>query len=287
MLIFFESGRLGNQLFQYAALRTIAKKSEPIVLISFNDLNSCFDGINAWIISQSLTKLRYKLCLYLRKLLKAGAKYRIIRVIRENKDYPGIIEIPGFFNNLALVETSYFQGESFFNLELVESLTLKPNLAEHARSILSSIPHNRVPIFVHIRRGDYLSWPSEQYPAVLPLSYYHFCMEEMQKCYSTPFWVFTSDDSDYIIKYFGGIENAYFSRGSANEDFALMCSCKGGVLSASSFSWWAAFFAYRTSSNGLFLAPKYWAGYPRLVWYPKFIESSFLRYVDVFSLQLQ
>ena len=48
MIISKGSGRLGNQLFQYAALRTLCEQNEKLVLLlGFDDLQKAFDGINA------------------------------------------------------------------------------------------------------------------------------------------------------------------------------------------------------------------------------------------------
>ena len=65
------------------------------------------------------------------------------------------------------------------------------------------------------------------------------------------------------------------------EDFVLMTQCKGGILSASSFSWWGAYLAKQKYSGTFFLAPKYWAGHRQKRWYPESMKSSFLDYVEI------
>lgn len=177
----------------------------------------------------------------------------------------------------------YFQGESFFDPKVITSLTLKPELLAYAQKILNDeVPDGKIPIFVHIRRGDYVSWPSKEHPAILPASYYRKCLKIVQAKIPNSFFIFTSDDPFYIKDVFGDLENSsYISQGSSYEDFALMTQCQGGILSASSFAWWAAYLARFHNGDGIFLAPKHWCGHRLGYWYPVFIKSSFLNYVEV------
>ena len=46
MIICFRNGRLGNQIFQYAFLKNIAKKKERIVLVGFSELKLNFETKN-------------------------------------------------------------------------------------------------------------------------------------------------------------------------------------------------------------------------------------------------
>jgi hypothetical protein len=46
MIIFFADGRLGNQIFQYAFLNTIAKENELIVSTDMKQLSNTFDFVN-------------------------------------------------------------------------------------------------------------------------------------------------------------------------------------------------------------------------------------------------
>lgn len=280
MLIFEESGRLGNQLFQYAALKTICQQNEKLILLGFEALQSAFNGVEAKIInSYSLKRERsfyYRLYSYADLL----SERKIFARIKESKILPKLDWGSSWLNQIKFIEKSYFQSQLFFQPQIVKTLSLKPELLAAAKQQLSLLAQKRTPVFVHIRRGDYLIWPDRANPAILPASYYHRSIEIIQSKVFQPFFIFTSDDPFYVKDVFSNLENAYVSQGSALEDFALMTQCKGGILSASSFSWWAAYFAEQAKSD-LFLAPKYWAGHRRKTWYPVFIESDFLTYIDV------
>jgi len=280
-LIFKESGRLGNQLFQYAALKTFCKSDQRLILYGFDSLQSAFDGIDAIVVNSNTSRLErsfYKIIYrYADKLSKKGFFHRL----KESKVEPKFILGSGLASHLTFVEESYCQSEVFFDKKVITSLKLKPDLLNKAQGTLASLPEGKVPIFVHIRRGDYLVWPSRDSPAVLPASYYWNCMNKVIFEIPEAFWIFVSDDFYYVKDVFGNVENSYISRGSIFEDFTLMTQCLGGILSASSFAWWAAYFARTKQPDSFFLAPCYWSGHRKRSWYPAFIKTSSLQYIDV------
>ncbi len=283
MLIFQESGRLGNQIFQYAALRSLCRDNETLLLLGFNELASVFDKINAKIINAHSPKLERGLYSRIYRCLDYVSYRGIIsRVSEKDKlNKYELIQTRGIFDSIKFVEQSFFQTETLPCQNSISSLLFKDSLLDRTKYTLESISPLNAKIFIHIRRGDYLSWPNKDNPAVLPASYYKKCMDIICSKVDNPFFIFTSDDPFYVADVFGDLENSYISRKSNIEDFTLMSQCQGGILSASSFSWWAAYFARLRYPNGIFLAPKYWAGYPVKSWFPANIESSFLSYVDI------
>ena len=228
---------------------------------------------------------RYERTLYYRgysRLDWLSHKGLITRISEQYKlDKYELIQKKGIFNSIRFVEKAYFQKESLFSREIVKNLVFKDGILGDSKYLLDTISPSNIKIFVHIRRGDYLFWPSKNNPALLPASYYKKCIDIICSKISDPFFIFTSDDPFYVEDIFSDLKNSYISRKSSIEDFALMSYCHGGILSASSFSWWAAYFAYLNYPNGIFLAPKYWGGHPVKSWYPPNIESNFLSYIDV------
>ena len=154
MFLFKESGRLGNQLFQYAALKTLSKSDQRLILYGFEDLQSAFDGIDAIFVNSRTTRLKRaiynRLYLYAEKYLRENIFDRLI----ESKVEPKGILSPGLTDRLTFVEKSFFQSETFFDQKVIASLRLKPELLDKAQDTLGSVPEGKVPIFVHIRRGD-------------------------------------------------------------------------------------------------------------------------------------
>ena len=281
MLIFQEAGRLGNQLFQYAALRSICNESEALILLGFEQLDSLFDGIKAIIINNKTYKYKkafyYRLYRYLDYLSQKGFLSRISE--KDQLETYEIIYKKGFCNSIKFVEQSYFQNESLISQDVIASLSFKHILVDKVKHLLDAMPSS-TKIFVHIRRGDHISWPNKDSPAILSASYYRKCMDLIKSIISDPFFIIISDDPFYAVDVFGNLDTLYISRGSAFEDFTLMSYCQGGILSASSFSWWGAYFSHLKFPKGVFLAPKYWAGHSVSLWFPPNIKTSFFTYVD-------
>lgn len=283
MILFREYGRLGNQIFQYAALRTLCKDNEKLILLGFEDFQSVFSGVNARLVNRNSPRFEKSLYYRFYNRLDILSRAHIIARIKEY-DMPGeqpeIIYSSALFDGIKFVDTSFFQYESAFDKQVISKLTIKEDLLVFAKDFLNTV-YPCTPVFVHIRRGDYLSWPTAQNPAILPASYYHSCLNTIKSLIAKPFFIFLSDDPYYVKDIFPDLEDSFISKFSSSQDFVIMTQCQAGILSASSFSWWAAYFASLQYSNSTFLAPKYWAGHRSRKWYPPLIQSSFLTYVDV------
>lgn len=285
MIIFIEYGRLGNQLFQYAFLKTIAKE-ENLYLVGFNDFQAIFDNVESnfpvktnSLIFRLLNHIRPSIYPFLRMT-------RIINLVTENLDKKKQYNIEfnsGFLKKITYCQTGYFQSEKLFDSNVITKLAIKPSLIYKVNQKFEDWQcTNKDVIFVHVRRGDFLKWPSRENPAILPANWYFKCIAEMQRRYENPFFIFTSDDLPYTEDLFGDMPDSAISNGSQEDDFALMSLCHGGILSASSFSWWAAYLAKIKHQEGVFFAPMFWVGHKSAQWYPSInIQSSFLEYITV------
>lgn len=210
---------------------------------------------------------------------------RLISEIKQvqHKNKPSEIVVrQGLIKVVQYCSSGFFQEEKFLDPERLQEIRLRPELLELARTQLSNTTDHREKIFIHIRRGDYLSWPSPQAPAVLPDEWYFEAMSKMREKHSDPFFLFFSDDPDYVKEKFGHLPNTWISRNDAKTDLAMMAECQAGILSASSFAWWAAFFSRRNNKNGVYIAPKYWAGHRNKEWHP-FIRTEWQEYLSVDS----
>lgn len=281
MIIFREDGRLGNQLFQYLALRTICRDREIIILLGFEALQSVFDSIEAKIINQHSPRLERYFFYRLYELTDKLSSIGVFSRIEESKQLQEAVIRLGLTKKIKFSGKTYFQGEKFFDLEIVQSLKIRSVLLNQAKRLIQEVADGRSPIFVHIRRGDYVRWPSQETPAILSASYYLKCIDIIRLEILNPFFIFVSDDPFYVQECFSEVKDSYISKQNDTEDFALMTLCKSGILSASSFSWWAAYLSQLQNRSKLFLAPRFWAGHRSGQWFPQFIEADFLSYVDV------
>jgi hypothetical protein len=116
---------------------------------------------------------------------------------------------------------------------------------------------------------------------VLPGSWYRRQIQILWDHIPGGHFIVLSDDIPYAKELVGNERDVVICSESAEVEFALMTLCNGGVLSASSFSWWGAYFARRDSKAAVFMAPLYWLGHRTGAWEPKGIETDWLTYAPV------
>lgn len=286
MVIFFESGRLGNQLFQYVALRSFFPRPEKIVLVGFDSLKNTFDGVDAVFINKSNWLIAF-LMRVVRKLERMGWLDHIFNVGFESEFEPEseckskiIIKKRISWVNIVYFKESYFQSEYFLDDTVIDRLEFKLNILEQLSGMQQLNTDRSNLFFIHVRRGDYLYWPSLDCPAVLDDFWYLKTIEKINKCRVSAKFIFFSDDPSYVRHHLlRKIPNADILHISEAIDLAAMTFCGGGgVLSASSFAWWAARLSKNYQAHKNFIAPKFWCGHSRQEWIPKNIKTTFLQY---------
>ena len=231
-------GRLGNQMFQFAALKGIARNRgfeycfpptrnnnewtdhqlfNPFKLSSTNQLNVQFIDADRPTISESgfgFDKNLFEQC-------------------------PDWVNIQGFF-----------QTEKYFKHiedEICADFEFREEILEPAKKTMS---YWKEPIALHIRRTDYLTNPNH---SELPMCYYD---EALLRFDDKRDVIIFSDDPDWcmLVPQFDNdrfmvseIRNTYM-------DLCLMSLCKDHIIANSSFSWWGAWLA---KDNNV-IAPKDW-----------------------------
>lgn len=251
------NGRLGNQMFQYAALRGIAA-------------NRGFD----WLIPRpdSYGDSNYGLfdCFKMDTVQENNFGTLNAQSISTGEFH----FISEFFNtcsdNINLHD--YFTSEKYFSnvSDIIrKDYTFKDEILDPCKEIIDEIEN---PIFLHVRRGDYLVKP-EAHPAC-PISYYEKALTYFDK--DTSVLVFSDDIewcreqelfqddrfmlSEYTEKYpqtcdtLQGRQQAlipYF-------DLCLMSLCTGGIIANSTMSWWGAWLIENPTQP--IIAPKPWFG---------------------------
>lgn len=251
------NGRLGNQMFQYAALRGIAAHRGFDWLIprpdSYGDSNyGLFD------------------CFRMESVQESNFGILDAQSISTGEFH----FIPEFFNtcpdNVNLHD--YFTSEKYFlNVSNIirKDYTFKDEILEPCKEIIDGIDN---PIFLHVRRGDYLVKPEAHPPC--SIDYYKEALtyfkedssvlvfsDDIEWCKEQELF---SDDrfmlSEYTEKYpqtcdtLQGRQQAlipYF-------DLCMMSLCNGGIIANSTMSWWGAWLI-RTPSQPI-IAPKNWFG---------------------------
>lgn len=256
-------GRLGNQMFQYSALKGIAKRlGYEYCIPPFNShrvdnysLNKCFK-------LSSLSANNFK-------ILDGGhAPIVMEKYFHYDEELhslcPNDISIHGFFQS-----EKYFKN---IESEIREDFTFYDEFLNPCKEMINSL--EKEPLFLHIRRGDPnlvdargFKWAytqcSSQHPPQ-PLEYYEEALKNFPEdqpvivCSDSPEWVqeqelFSGDRfliSEPEEKYPDGSYTPYV-------DLCLMSLCSGAIIANSSLSWWGA---WLQNNKGLVVAPKMWFG---------------------------
>ena len=139
---------------------------------------------------------------------------------------------------------------------------------------------------MHIRLGDYLIHDQDStdgFSITLPQEYYVNALRLMLENFPDGCRVFVaSDDIEQAKVMLNDFQKIIFIDESAEKTLSILSTCDAGILSASSFSWWAAHYAIlNLEKSGPFIAPKFWLGYATKQWNPNKFDSQFLTYIDV------
>jgi len=268
-LIVIESdGRLGNQLFLYAAAAKVAREREFIILVGFQELQAFFGTVsrprtlyaNLWWFETFRRIPRKLFGLYLYgEVVDPG---KADNLLRRRGLVPIFLFAAGYCQNERLISERaalqlFHQGQA-----------TKPKTPQATRRRC----------FVHVRRGDYLNFLGG---VSLPLTWYLNHIEKLRKENDNYDFVFFSDEPSWLEQNLPADGDYSIFRGSAKNSFFEMAGCDAGILSASSFSWWAAYFAHKSGAGGPYIAPEYWLGWRTLSWFPIGIETNWITYDTV------
>lgn len=230
-------GRLGNQLFQYAALRGIAVKHNYEFCIPEVDYNNewkdhqLFEGF-------LLPNLKHRQML--------SGNYYQERQFHYDKDY--VNNCPDGVNLYG-----YFQSEKYFeHIEdsIREDFTFKPEILDPCKEAFEDFGSA---ISLHVRRTDYVEKAVDHPPC--GLDYYEAALGVMDD--KLPVLVF-SDDIEWCKKQkLFEPDRFMFSENTWNlVDLCMQSLCDFHIIANSSFSWWGSYLAKSKKT----VAPKKWFG---------------------------
>ena len=231
-------GRLGNQMFQFAALKGIARNrgyqfcippSEqkdvwndhqlfvPFKLKNTNHLNVQYIDAERPVVSEDTFNFNQKLF----------------------DECPDWVSLQGFF-----------QTEKYFKHiedEIRGDFVFHDEILGPAMQTMASF---KKPISLHVRRTDYVTNPNH---TAIEMDYYKKALEAFD--YSRQVIIF-SDDPAWCFKQPLFMDDRFMISENDNQylDMCLMTLCSDHIIANSSFSWWGAWLA---KSNHV-IAPKGW-----------------------------
>lgn len=200
-------GRIGNQLFQWAFISTLSRKTG---------------------VPYGLPRWQYKSYF---ETPPAYGKIPGVEVKERQYGYSDYTDLD-FTQNLDFL--GYFQSTKYWDDETLPSMQIKREFREQVRDKYF-YELSKPSIAVCIRRGDYVG--NENYYN-LPVHYYISALEKFDwRNYNL---VFISDDLNYCKLHFGCLKNAFFPECTEMEALALIGLCENAILSNSTFHWWGA-----------------------------------------------
>ena len=272
MIFTWSRGRLGNQFFQYALAMEARQRGESVIMIGFDDLAKHFPqhlGL-LLLISNRLASASRKVHRKMKRLAARGW----IGSIDTRSDHPKIVRTTGKLP-IFLVIDELAQINGLVQTKWVSDL-VEPSLILEKKGINS--PEF---CFIHVRRTDYAGWPRPDIPAILPSAWFEEAIALVRKVHPTIRFKVFSDDPQSVFNEPVFRDHDHFHE-SEISDWLEMARGKAGILSPSSYAYWASLVSRELfSSSGPFIAPKYWGGWQVPEWYPPGLEDSDFTFLEV------
>ena len=236
------TGGLGNQIFEYAVYLYLKRKYPDDRLYVYYTAHS-FSEHNGYLevtrhfdaeMPQPRPWLRYARALMLRITRLTG--YR-----RWETTWDG----PVIKDESYLFLYAYRNNRRYIPLERDWIRFKRPVLSQQNVDVLGRITSGSS-VFVHVRRGDYLSAKyRDRFWGICTMEYYQKAMRLMRERHpGARFFVF-SDDTAWCRNHITSTDNdmEYIDWNTGYDsylDMYLMAHCKAGIMANSTFSYWAA-----------------------------------------------
>jgi len=233
-----QMGRLGNQMFQFAALKGIARNR------GFEYCIPPTQNKNEWTDHQLFNPFKL-----------SSTNQLNVQFIDDSR--PTVMEGTFSFNEKFFNECpdwvsiqGYFQTEKYFKHirgELLKDFEFRDEILEPCKQMISQLDTS--PISLHIRRTDYLTNPNH---TALGLSYY----KDALKQFGNRLVLVFSDDPEWCKQQDLFFDDRFLiaEKNTNYIDLCLMTLCSGHIIANSSFSWWGAWLADSTQV----VAPSGW-----------------------------
>ena len=282
-------GRLGNQMFQYAAIKGIAQKnnleSDKIALNFKNVYKSGFENELQNFNLKNVEEVENNNLNFVQKVL-IGQIFLTEKIILKasnsdkfesnrnqfEKKFAKFYEkfgicrlVDGYYNFKLPRRKKYFFSGGFESSKYFENVretilkefTPKYDKIETNKSLYSNI-ENTNSVCISIRRGDFLDKENIKKHFVCNEEYFKKAVEIMKQKIDNPQFIVFSDDIQWCK------ENLTFPKGTLFESgldpvwekLRLMYSCKHFIISNSTFSWWAQYLS--RNKEKIVIAPNKW-----------------------------
>ena len=226
------NGRLGNQMFQIAAITALAYENYDIAEIDL----STTDGYN------------YENTIYSKTIIGKSDIYTV------ELSYPFTYKKIKYQPNLKI--WGYFQSEKYFKgyekeiIDLFSNELIINNLKFRYKDLLKNSTS------INIRRGDYLYYPNIH--PCMSTEYYLNSIKYVENITNIDNILVFSDDIDYCKSVFHDDRMTFMEKLPHHEQMYLMSLCNNNIIANSSFSWWSAYL--NKNENKITIFPSIWFG---------------------------
>lgn len=284
------SGRLGNQMFQYATMYAFSKENnDNDIALNFNHLeNETFiDDLKSFqadyrtvqkeptlnitqsvllsfvktvsliinrLYAKDVTKRLQKISTLDNRLFKRFMKHGIYHVEQ------GYIPLQKSRNKNKIFIGCFESAQYFdkYRNDILQQFTPKQPPLQSNNKIYSAINKTQS-VCITIRRGDFVdnaSLKKRQY--VCTPEYFYRAIKEIQDRIKDPSFFIFSDDINWVKNNMIFPTGTIFENGNNPvwEKLRMMYSCKHFIISNSSFSWWAQYLSRNQSK--IVIAPTRW-----------------------------
>lgn len=252
-------GGLGNQLFQYAAGRSLATRTGAQLYLDDSRIRA--PGGYRYVLhnlSINAELIFGRVC---------GPAAEIYRTEPEDRlEYPIFREhsfnYDSRFERLSApkILVGFWQCEKYFegvSGTIRSEFRLKSEASGENARWLDEIMRVDAAC-VHVRRGENVTVSAKMF-GTPSISYYSNAMEQIRKKVRDPRFFVFSDDKDWVRENFVGSDTVVVDANgpeAADEELRLMSACRHHIISNSSLSWWAAWLGEHESQ--IVIAPEPW-----------------------------
>lgn len=268
-------GGLGNQMFQYAAGRSLSLRRGAGLVLDLSWFHTVSDRhYGLWALNISAETVDTpewspgRGSRWLGRLLNKVGKVGMEQLFRPNavpvyreKGFGFDQAVPGLSAPVCL--DGYFQSERYFSDQVSvirnDFTVISPPNEANVR-LLERLAGNDA-ICLHVRRGDYVANAKmNAFHGVCPVDYYRAGLQIVSEGLADPRCYVFSDDPAWVrANLCLPLPTSVVDINSAEapqEDLRLMAACRHFVIANSSLSWWAAWLGQHPGKR--VVAPKQW-----------------------------
>lgn len=291
-ILMVNCGGLGNQIFQYLAVKKIFSNCVILSLNSRSILNVFeIDDLKWMKCAKIIEKISRRvivpyLVVPVFKLIKIGTYvYEEKEKSEQGVDgQSGRIKVQPGRLNVVLVDNIYSQNMTKDGIlaRKFSILKIKNKIKEMAVEEIKRISgaYSEYGIVVHVRRGDYINFSSYGVSGIaLKTDYYLNAINYLRSVTAQDNVVYVvTDDVLWCKNNLSILGNIYFLSVSEKVDFAILSLFKYVVISNSTFSLSASCVSELAQ---VIVAPKFWFGHEVGRWYPPRIQSDDNRFIYI------